>query len=88
VFFVCDKEGKAAKMAGKARDKICDDLPAGHACVREKRFKFHWIVDFPMYEADEKTGKIDFSHNPFSMPQGGMEAFNGPDPLKSWRHAI
>ena len=44
------------------------------------RFAFAWIVDFPMYEADEETGEIDFSHNPFSMPQGGMEALNG-DPL-------
>ncbi|MFN3826725.1 MAG: aspartate--tRNA ligase [Micavibrio sp.] len=81
IFFVCDMEGKAAKFAGRARDKICDDLPAGHACAREKGvYKFHWIVDFPMYEMDEKAGKIDFSHNPFSMPQGGLEALNG-DPL-------
>ncbi|QQG35965.1 MAG: aspartate--tRNA ligase [Micavibrio aeruginosavorus] len=83
IFFVCDMEGKAAKLAGRARDKICDDLPTGHACAREKGvYKFMWIVDFPMYEFDEKSGKIDFSHNPFSMPQGGLEALNGPDPLK------
>ncbi|MCM2343274.1 MAG: aspartate--tRNA ligase, partial [Alphaproteobacteria bacterium] len=81
IFFICDMEGKAAKFAGRARDKICDDLPAGHACAREKGvYKFLWIVDFPMYEMDEKAGKIDFSHNPFSMPQGGLEALNG-DPL-------
>ncbi len=82
VFFVCDKEEKAAKFAGRARDKICDDLPEGHASAREKGvYKLFWVVDFPMYEMDEKTGKVDFSHNPFSMPQGGLDALNGPDPL-------
>ncbi len=76
IFFICDMEGKAAKFAGRARDKICDDMG-----VREKGvYKFLWIVDFPMYEMDEKAGKIDFSHNPFSMPQGGLDALNG-DPL-------
>lgn len=76
IFFICDIEGKAAKFAGRARDKICDDMG-----VREKGvYKFLWIVDFPMYEMDEKAGKIDFSHNPFSMPQGGLDALNG-DPL-------
>lgn len=81
IFFVCDKEEKAAKFAGRARDKICDDLPQGHEAVREKGvYKLFWIVDFPMYEMDEKTGKIDFSHNPFSEPRGGMDALNG-DPL-------
>ncbi len=82
VFFVCDKEEKAAKFAGRARDKICDDLPEGHGSAREKGvFKFCWVVDFPMYEADEKTGKVDFSHNPFSMPQGGLDALESQDPL-------
>ncbi len=77
IFFVCDKEEKAAKFAGRARDKICDDMD-----IREKGvFKLFWIVDFPMYEADEKTGKIDFSHNPFSMPQGGLDALEKQDPL-------
>lgn len=77
VFFICDKEDKALKFAGRARDKICDDMG-----IREKGvFKLFWIVDFPMYEFDEKSQKIDFSHNPFSMPQGGLEALNGPDPL-------
>ncbi len=77
IFFVCDKEGAAAKFAGKARDRICDDMG-----VREKGvYKFCWIVDFPQYERDEKTGKIEFSHNPFSMPQGGMEALETKDPL-------
>ncbi|PZP57038.1 MAG: aspartate--tRNA ligase [Micavibrio aeruginosavorus] len=82
IFFVCDKPEKAAKFAGRARDRICDDLPEGHSYSREKGvYKLFWIVDFPMYEADEKTGKIDFSHNPFSMPQGGLDALNGQDPL-------
>jgi len=77
VFFVCDIEGKAAKMAGKARDKICDDMGIRESGV----YKLFWIIDFPMYELDEKTGKVDFSHNPFSMPQGGLEALQKRDPL-------
>jgi aspartyl-tRNA synthetase len=76
VFFVCDSVAKANKMAGRARDRICDDAGLRETGV----YKFCWIVDFPMYETDEKTGKIDFSHNPFSMPRGGMDALNG-DPL-------
>ena len=78
VFFVCDLEGAAAKMAGLARDKLCDELGLREDGV----FKFCWIVDFPMYELDEKTGHIDFSHNPFSMPQGGLKALNTEDPLE------
>ena len=83
IFFVCNKESEAAKFAGLARDAICDALPEGHAAEREKGvFKFCWVVDFPMYEFDEKAQKIDFSHNPFSMPQGGLEALEGKeDPL-------
>ncbi len=82
IFFICDMEAKAAKLAGRARDKICDDLPTGHGSCREKGvYKFFWLVDFPMYEMDEKTGKIDFSHNPFSMPQGGLDALTNQDPL-------
>ena len=77
VFFVCDTEEKAGKLAGKARERMCTDMD-----IREKGvYKFCWIVDFPMYEADEKTGAIQFSHNPFSMPQGEMEALNGKAPL-------
>ena len=77
IFFVCNKESEAAKFAGKARDKICDDMG-----IREKGvYKFCWIVDFPMYEFDEKAQKVDFSHNPFSMPQGGLEALNNKDPV-------
>ena len=77
VFFVCQKENLAAKYAGFARDKVCDELD-----LRESgRFDFCWIVDYPMYELDEDTGKIEFSHNPFSMPQGGMDALLGDNPL-------
>ncbi len=86
IFFICDKEAKAAPFAGLARDKICDDMG-----IREEGvFKFCWIVDFPMYEYDEKLGKIDFSHNPFSMPQGGLEALETQDPLDilAWQYDI
>ena len=77
VFFVCQVENLAAKYAGFARDKVCDVLD-----IREGgKFKFCWIVDYPMYELDEDTGKIEFSHNPFSMPQGGMAALEGDNPL-------
>lgn len=76
IFFVCNKEHDAAKFAGRARDAICDSM--GN---REKGvYKFCWVVDFPMYERDEQTGKIDFSHNPFSMPQGGMDDLQNKDP--------
>ena len=82
VFFVCDVEKKAAKMAGQAREKICDDMDeAGIATRQQGVYKFCWIVDFPMYELDEKTAKIDFSHNPFSMPQGELKTLNTEDPL-------
>ncbi len=77
VFFVCDNAAQAAKLAGRARDRICDEMGIRESGV----YKFCWIVDFPMYEMDEKTGNVDFSHNPFSMPRGGMDALNG-DPLK------
>jgi aspartyl-tRNA synthetase len=81
IFFVCNQEKAAAKFAGAARDRICNDLPEGHAFAREKGvYKFCWVVDFPMYEFDEKAQKIDFSHNPFSMPQGGLEALESDDP--------
>ena len=82
VFFVCDLPGPAAKMAGLARDRICDEMDLREEGV----FKFCWIVDFPMYELDEKTGKLDFSHNPFSMPQGGLEALSTADPLEVLAH--
>ena len=86
VMFVCDKELKAAKFAGKVRERVCDDLD-----LREKNvFKFCWIVDFPMYELNEDTGQVEFSHNPFSMPQGGMDALLNQDPLtiKAYQYDI
>ena len=77
VFFVCDKPAVAAKMAGQARTKAAQELDI----IEKNAFRFCWIVDFPMFEADEVTGKIDFSHNPFSMPQGGLEALEKMNPL-------
>ncbi len=77
VFFVCGSEKDAAKFAGVVRERICDEL----AIRAEGRFDFCWIVDYPMFEMDEDTGKIEFSHNPFSMPQGGLEALESMDPL-------
>lgn len=80
IFFICNKEKDAAKFAGAARDAICDALPEGHEAQRESGvYKFAWIVDFPMYEFDEAQQKIDFSHNPFSMPQGGAAALDAED---------
>ncbi|WP_424944731.1 aspartate--tRNA ligase [Aliiroseovarius crassostreae] len=76
-FFLGGKPKAFEKVAGRARDVIGDEL----GLTDKDRFAFAWIVDFPIYEADEETGKIDFEHNPFSMPQGGMEALNG-DPLE------
>lgn len=70
VFFASDKKEKAAKLAGKVRIRLGEELDL----LEKDCFKFCWITDFPFYELNEDTGKIDFSHNPFSMPQGGLEA--------------
>ena len=77
VFFSCGEEDRAARFAGLARTRIGEELDL----VDRDRFLFCWIVDFPMYERDERTGAIAFSHNPFSMPQGGLEALETQDPL-------
>jgi aspartyl-tRNA synthetase len=77
VFFAADKPAAAAKLAGAARVRIGDDLALGD----KKRFELAWVVDFPMYEWDETEKKIEFSHNPFSMPEGGLEALETRDPL-------
>ena len=77
VFFACDKELAAAKLAGLARTKVAHDLNL----ITQEEYRFCWIIDFPMYEFDEKEDKIEFSHNPFSMPQGGMSALEDQDPL-------
>ncbi len=77
LFFSCASESEAANLAGKARVKIAID----RELIEKNIFKFCWIVDYPMFEKDENTGKIEFSHNPFSMPQGGMEALLNENPL-------
>jgi aspartyl-tRNA synthetase len=77
LFFAAGDELKAAKLAGAARNRIGQTL----GLIDENCFKFCWIVDFPMFEYDEDNKKIDFSHNPFSMPQGEMNALETMDPL-------
>ncbi len=77
LFFAAGTPDKAAELAGLARTKLGQDL----GLIEENAFRFCWIVDFPMYEWDDKEKKIDFSHNPFSMPQGGLEALQTKDPL-------
>jgi len=86
VFFVCDKKPAAAKLAGAARTRIAQEL----SLIAANEFRFCWIVDFPMYEFNEETKRVDFSHNPFSMPQGGLEALTTRDPLtiKAYQYDI
>jgi len=76
-FFVGGNPDKFYKFSGEARTRIGEEL----SLIAKNRFDFCWIVDFPMYEWNEEDKKIDFSHNPFSMPQGGLEALNSQDPL-------
>ncbi|WP_454685108.1 aspartate--tRNA ligase [Ancylobacter moscoviensis] len=76
-FFVAGDPSKFVKFAGAARTKVGEELNL----VDHDRFELAWIVDFPFYEWSEDEKKIDFSHNPFSMPQGGLDALNGQDPL-------
>ena len=78
VFFVCGVPGDFAPFAADARVKVGEEL----GLAEQGAFKFCWIVDYPMYERDEQTGEIEFSHNPFSMPQGGLEALESQDPLE------
>ena len=77
VFFAAGKELATAKLAGAARTRVGEEL----GLIEQGVFKFCWVVDFPMYEYDEEAKKVDFSHNPFSMPQGEMEALETMDPL-------
>jgi aspartyl-tRNA synthetase len=78
VFFVADSDkNAAAKLAGLARTRIGNELDL----IARDEFRFCWIVDFPMFERNEETGQIEFSHNPFSMPQGGLQALETQDPL-------
>jgi aspartyl-tRNA synthetase len=86
VFFSAGKPLEAAKLAGLARTRIGEQL----GLIEQNVFRFCWVTDFPMFERDETTGKIDFSHNPFSMPQGGLEALETKDPLtiKAYQYDI
>ena len=86
VFFACAEESAAASLAGRARVRIGEE----QGLIDNSVFRFAWIVDFPMFEADETTGKIDFSHNPFSMPQGGLKALEEQDPLtiNAWQYDL
>jgi aspartyl-tRNA synthetase len=77
LFFAAGKEADAAKLAGAARIRVGEEL----GLIDENAFALCWIVDFPFYEWNEDEKKVDFSHNPFSMPQGGINALNGQDPL-------
>ena len=77
VFFVCDKPAVADPLAGKVRTRLGEELDL----IEKNAFRFCWVTDFPMYEWDDEAKKIDFSHNPFSMPQGGLEALQTKDPL-------
>ena len=86
VFFACSKKREVEKLLSLARDKIGKDLKL----IDENLFAFCWIVDYPMYETDEKTGNIKFSHNPFSMPQGEINKlnFNKPLDIKAYQYDI
>jgi aspartyl-tRNA synthetase len=77
VFFACDREAKAAQLAGEARKRLGAELEL----IDDTAFRFCWVVDFPMYEWDAEAKAVAFSHNPFSMPQGGLEALETMDPL-------
>jgi aspartyl-tRNA synthetase len=77
VFFAAGKREDAARFAGVVRTRLGEDLDL----IEKGAFRFCWITDFPMFELNEETKQVDFSHNPFSMPQGGLEALNSQDPL-------
>jgi aspartyl-tRNA synthetase len=77
LFFAAGKPEQAAKLAGLARNRAADQL----GLIEADAFRLCWIVDFPFYEWDEDTRKVEFAHNPFSMPQGGIAALNEADPL-------
>jgi aspartyl-tRNA synthetase len=86
IFFAAGPEAQAAKLAGLARTRVAEQL----ALIEQGAFRFCWIVDFPMFEYDEDAKKVDFSHNPFSMPQGELEALQTKDPLDilAWQYDI
>ncbi|MBO5755921.1 MAG: Asp-tRNA(Asn)/Glu-tRNA(Gln) amidotransferase GatCAB subunit C, partial [Clostridia bacterium] len=78
LFFISDAPAVINSLAGQMRTWIGNEL----GLIKKDSFEFCFIVDFPMYERNEETGKIDFTHNPFSMPQGGMDALMNKDPLE------
>jgi aspartyl-tRNA synthetase len=86
IFFAAGNEEQAAKLAGLARTRVGEEL----GLIDQDRFDFCWIVDFPMFEYNDEQKKIDFSHNPFSMPQGELEALETKDPLDilAWQYDI
>ena len=86
VFFVGGKVDTAPKFAGTVRARLCDEL----GLLEKGSFRFCWVTDFPMFELNEETGLVDFSHNPFSMPQGELEALTTQDPLtiKAYQYDI
>ena len=86
IFFVCGIPNNFLDFISKARVKIGNEL----GLIKKDTFEFCWIVDFPMFEYNEELKKIDFSHNPFSMPQGGLDALNTQDPLKikAWQYDL
>ncbi len=86
LFFAAGKEKDAARLAGAARTRVAEEMNL----IAPDRYEFCWIVDFPMFEFDEEAKKVDFSHNPFSMPQGELEALESQDPLDilAWQYDI
>ena len=78
IFLACGKQKELEKITSLARDKIAKDLEL----IDDNVFAFCWVVDYPMFEKDELTNKIEFSHNPFSMPQGDIDEINFDKPLR------
>ena len=78
IFFTCGKKNEVEKISSLARDKIANEL----SLIDENKFAFCWVVDYPMFEVDELTKKIKFSHNPFSMPQGNIDKLDFKNPLE------
>jgi aspartyl-tRNA synthetase len=77
VFFAAEQPAAAARLAGQVRTRLGQEL----GLIEAQAYRFCWVVDFPMFERDPETGRIEFSHNPFSMPQGGLDALRDQDPL-------
>ena len=82
IFLACGKQNELENITSLARDKIAKDLDL----IDDKIFAFCWIVDYPMFERDDVTNKIKFSHNPFSMPQGKLDNIDFKNPLKIFHH--